>query len=245
MKKTPQNLEVISSGNNKAKQEDAERRRVYRMSVGTEQFRLKENGKVFSVVDMSDSGMALRILDPDDHILLTVGRKLEGSLNLDGKKFDISAQVRHSGADIVGCRFSDLSKHNFSNIHEFVDPKRIGPLLHAIPRADSGTIWYRGPSGTELVFIKTKSDNLIRFSLWMSAILVQWDEGNGLFTAYTRPSPQRSEKQGVFYLDTLVIKRDSEPDSAKLSIAKKLIMSSNLPQELKDFCQQRIGSLKR
>src|SRR5436190_1257440 len=77
----------------------SERRRVPRLNLTKEQFRLEQNGKIFSVSDLSSNGMALRILDSEDLNLFPVGIILNGTLNLHREKFAVSARVRHIGKD--------------------------------------------------------------------------------------------------------------------------------------------------
>src|SRR5262249_2303318 len=76
-------------------QDGSERRRMPRLNLTGEQFRLGLNGKIFSVADLSTEGMALRVLEPNDLAVFPVATRIEGTLNLRGEKYAVHAQVRH------------------------------------------------------------------------------------------------------------------------------------------------------
>src|SRR5947208_553915 len=106
MTKSP-SLEVISD-NEAALRESAslrEKRRKPRIHLFSEQFRIDQTGKLFSVEDLSTDGMAFRILDQSDLSMLPVASLISGTLNLKGEKFSIQIQVRHLRPHVVGCQF--------------------------------------------------------------------------------------------------------------------------------------------
>jgi hypothetical protein len=51
---------------------------------------------------------------------------------------------------------------------------------------------------------------------------------------------QRGEEWGAVQFETIVLDADTQPDPDKLSIAKDLILSSNLPQDLKKWCVRQL-----
>src|SRR5688500_675172 len=111
MKKNSPNLEVVSD-RGKSPGETApgmERRRLPRINLSGEHFRLARNGKVYSVMDLSLEGMALRVLDRDDFLIFPVASELEGTLNLRGAKHSLRGRVRHLGPEHIGCQFEGIS----------------------------------------------------------------------------------------------------------------------------------------
>src|ERR1700751_5635223 len=104
MTKTSPNLEDVSKKGGPPQ----ERRRLPRLNLSGEQFRLSQNGKIFAVVDLSRNGMALRLLDPEDLRIFSVAAEIQGQLNISREKFPVSARVRNVRPDIVGCEFENL-----------------------------------------------------------------------------------------------------------------------------------------
>ena len=146
------NLEVVA-GTDVAAAADraAERRRLPRLGLTSEQFRLKQNGKIFSVIDLTQQGMALRLLDANDRVLFPMGSHFEGTLNLRAEKFPIKARVRRIAHDSVGCELEDLEEATRAALERMLDPAVLGAELKPIPASESGMLWFHGPSGTDLL----------------------------------------------------------------------------------------------
>lgn len=241
--KSPSLGVVSDSGDGLGPEEQgSEKRRVTRLSLTTEQFRLSRNGKIFSVVDLSTDGMALRVLDREDLVLFPVSSQIDGFLNLRGQKYSVQARVRHLGSELVGCQFDRLEGDVIQALTRFLDPVALGSELKPIPSTENGTLWYHGPSGTDLLFWRGTDGQYKRFALFMLGSFVQWDSESRLRTGRVRSSFEQSEIRGVFRFETLLLDPDSRPDQGKLSVAKTLILSSNLTQDLKKWCLRLLGS---
>jgi hypothetical protein len=228
--KRPPSLEAVSD---QATSGVAERRSVPRLALTGEQFRLKESGKVFSVADLSVDGMALKILDEEDLALFPVGRKIEGALNVRREKHAVIAQVVHVKRGRVGCHFENLEARTKRAFARYLDPAVLGAELKATPSGESGTIWYHGPSGTDLSFFKGTDGASSRALLIVFGTFVQWDTERGLSTG-TASFAENAE--------TLLFQADSAPDPDKLSVAKTLLLSSNVTKELKEWCLRRMST---
>lgn len=239
MKKPSQSLGTISDPS-QVKKEGQERRRLPRLNLTRELFRLQQNGKIFSIVDLSLDGMAIRVIDPLDLRLFPMGCSLEGTLNLKKEKYRVMAQVRHLGVDLVGCQFFSLSEEAIEALQKFLDPSFLGQELRPIPSAEGSTIWYHGPPGTDLLFWHKSDGEYHRFLACVHGSYVQWDLIEMLVTGKTKPSHEKSEVRGAIRFDMMLLEKDSEPDPGKLNVAKNLILSSNLPQELKKWCVRRL-----
>lgn len=220
--------------------EDSERRRMPRLSLTTEQFRLTQNGKIFPVADLSMDGMALRILDKADLVVFPVGSVVDGILNLNRVKHPVKARIRHIGQDLIGCQFQELSDAVKAELSRLFDPKSLGAELKPIPSSEPGVLWYHGPSGTDLLFWRRMDGTYTRFALFVLGNFVQWDEADGLSTGVADHSFENSEIRGVIRFETMLLKADSKPSRDKLSIAKTIVMSSNLPQDLKKWCERHL-----
>jgi hypothetical protein len=226
-KKDSRSLKEASSSS----PQGGERRQCIRLNVAKEQFCLRDTGKVFSVDDLSLSGMGVRILDPEDLALFSAGRKLEGILNLRGEKVPVQGQVAHVRRDRVGISFADLDESSGSILRKFMDPEVLGRELQGIPHSTPGMLWYHGPSGTDVFFQKSKNQELERIFVLIHGFYIQWNE-EGLETGAVSHSEDASQIQGVLRHDSILLDRDKDVDFVKLEIAKKLILSSNLPQQL-------------
>lgn len=212
-----------------------ERRRRPRIGLSTEQFRLARNGKVFSISDLSTGGMAIRVLDAQDLMLFPVASEFDGTLNLRGHRVEVKARVRHLGSELVGCEFENASQELKGILLRFLDPELLGREIKPIPSSEPGTTWYHGPSGTDLLFVRRADGQFYRFTVFVLGNYVQWDEDGGLVTGVTRETRQPGENWGIVRMDTLLLDPDRQPDAAKLSVAKVLVLSSNLPEDLKKW----------
>jgi hypothetical protein len=236
------NLEVISDYS-QSNQEVREKRKKPRIHLSSEQFRITQIGKLFSVIDLSTDGMAFRVLDNQDLNILPVGAVIEGTLNLRGEKYPIQVQVKHLAGQVIGCQFVDVAPGVRAALDQFLDPAELGRELKPIP-SDHGVVWYHGPGGTDLLLSRAIDGRYHRFTLFVLGSYVQWEESSGATTGRALPSSercdQRNEQWGVVQFETMVLDPDPQPDSDKLSIAKELILSSNIPQDLKKWCVRQM-----
>jgi hypothetical protein len=213
-----------------------ERRFLPRLSLSSEQFRQSATGKIFSVTDLSISGMGLWLFDPEDLRLFSVGGLLEGSLNLKREKYPILARIQNLSADRIGCKFENLSQECSDAIALFLNPETLGANFKLIPFMERNTLWYHGPSGTDLMITQTADGKNQRIILYVLGAFIQWDEKEGLTTGRTAPADVYSEIRGIHRLETLYLDPDLELDTEKLGIAKSVVLSSNLSAEIKGQC---------
>ncbi len=228
------NLEVIS---NQGEYESSERRQLPRLSLTSEQFRLLSNHKIFSVDNVSVQGMGLWVLDQEDFKYFCVGMEIEGILNLRGEKFLVRAQVKNLVQERVGCEFHSLSQEALFALNQLLDPIVLGSELKPVPFGEVNTLWYHGPSGTDLIMKRSTDGRFYQFTLYVFEYSIQWDHLEGLSTGCVLvSSTQKAQLRGIVRLESLLVKPDVEPQSSKLEIAKKLILSSNLSQDLRNWC---------
>jgi hypothetical protein len=184
--------------------------------------------------------MALRILDPVDLALFPVGSHFEGWINLHRTKFQVHAQVMHLGTDLIGCRFEGLEKNVQEALLRLFDPDVMGRELKPIPASEGSSLWYHGTSGTDLLFWRKSDGQYHRLVLYVLGQWIQWDEEEGLRTGLCEHSFEASEVRGVLRFETMLVEPDPAPDAQKLSIAKRVILSSNLPQDLKRWATRQL-----
>jgi hypothetical protein len=228
------NLKVISNP-------AAERRRVPRLSVTHEQFRESRTGKVFSVGDLSTEGLGLRLIDGEDLAHFPLASVIEGLLNLKREKHAVRFRVVRVGAGFVGGRFEGLSAESQAALARFFDPKSLGAELRPMPGAPDGAMWYHGASGTDLLLWRNPDGSYQRFTLYVMSGFVQWEESRGATTGLVAGPVESSEERGFVRLETVAITPDAQPDAGKLEVAKALILSSNLPQDLRRWCVRQLS----
>ncbi|MFL5813199.1 MAG: PilZ domain-containing protein [Bdellovibrionia bacterium] len=242
MTKSP-SLEVISDNSQKTP-DSREKRKKPRIHLSSEQFRVDQTGKLFSVVDLSMDGVAFRILDHADQVMVPIASEIAGILNLRGVKLPVRVQVKNIRSQVVGCQFIDLDASARTALEKFLDPAELGRELKPIPTAQGASLWYHGPGGTDLLFSRALDGRYHRFTLFVLGSFIQWDEESGATTGRAVSSEdrrdQRSEEWGAVQFETIVLDADTQPDRDKLSIAKDLILSSNLPQDLKKWCARQL-----
>ncbi|MCM0606012.1 MAG: PilZ domain-containing protein [Xanthomonadaceae bacterium] len=215
-----------------------DKRRVPRIALTREQFKLTDTGKIFAVQDLSLGGLALRILEPQDMIYFTVSRFISGTLNLNGRKVPIRAQVRHIKTSMAGCEFIDLDPDTEKIITQFLDPSELGRALRASPESSGdGAIWFHGPTGTDLMIWRGIDGEFNKFSLFLLGNYVQWELDAGLMTGIFQSSGDMGSMGSVTLFE------DKQVDEMKLELAKKLILSSQLTQELKRWCTRKLDDV--
>lgn len=183
--------------------------------------------------------MALGVLEEQDLILFPIGTQLYGTLNLKGDKVSIKMQVVYVHRNVIGCRFSEATKEFNTALDRCLDPKVLGQELKRIPSLETKSVWYHGKTGCDLIFFGSESTNLKLIQKVLCCVLghfVQWDKALGISTGTTRSAHHIPESWGLLSFETLVLSKDPNPDSEKLSIAKKIVLSSNLETNLKDWC---------
>ncbi len=222
----------------------AEKRTLPRLTVSHEVFRDAISGKFFAVADLSARGMAIRVAEREDLYLFQVGAEVQGTLNIRREKFQVSGQVRHLGVDLVGIEFAALPASVEHALAGYLDPAMLGQELRPVPTGDSSLL-YASTSGTELLLVRDGlaskgATRITRITVMMLGALIQWDERTGLRTGLVKNSYEESLAVGVTRLDTLLFAEDSAIDPQKLNLAKHLISSSNLSEDLKKFCSDRL-----
>jgi hypothetical protein len=193
------------------------------------------------VTDLSTEGMAFRVIDSADLSLFTVGAEVNGTLNLRGMKYPFLGRVRHERQDLVGCQFEWFGPGLEAALARYLDPVELGRELQPAPPLEGGVIFYRGPSGTEFTLARSIDGEYQKFTLHVLGSIIQWERGSGLQTGAARASRERSDNRGSMRFETLLLTADATPDPAKLEIAKRLLVSSNLPQDLVKWCVRRMS----
>ena len=167
-----------------------------------------------------------------------LGRFVTGTLNLNGKKVPVRAQVRHIKTQMTGCEFIDLDQDTETIINHFLDPTELGKELRASPEASGdGAIWFHGPTGTDFMVWRGIDGEFYKFSIFLLGNYVQWLQDEGLMTGIFQ------SEGSVGSMGSVTLFEDSEVDQMKLELAKKLILSSQLTPELKRWVTRKLDEV--
>jgi hypothetical protein len=218
-----------------------ERRQLPRLNLSSVQFRLSQSGRIFPLKDLSEGGMSFWLNESEEAGLFPIGYKLDGILNMQREKFPVTARVSSLSSDRIGCQFEALAGSTVQALKRFLDPAVLARELRPFPTPGvSNTLWYHGPTGTDLVFRHGLDGRYTVFTVYALGSYIHWEEESGLATGKTESSGERCEQQGVLRLETLLLTTDPAPDPQKLKVAKTLILSSNLPQDTKTWCIRQL-----
>jgi hypothetical protein len=214
---------------------ETDRRRVPRLMLSHEQFRLKTNGKVFSVTNLSESGFGIRLLDSRDSVLFTVGTHLQGEFKSQEERLSVHATVRHlfvhADGGQIGLEFEKASTELQQFLKARLEPVSIGEALRPMPSPGEYSLWFRGPVGTDLLIDVDPSGRLDRFALFHAGKTVFFENDSLRSGAYDSV-PCKEEHRGVVCWDTHEIRFDSGLDERQVRIAKEVILSSKLSGDL-------------
>jgi hypothetical protein len=235
------NLEVISKEKSEQdKRSTQERRRVPRLCLTGELFRVAPIGKVFSVTDLSPEGMAIRVLDGEDLRLFAVSTVVQGELNLRREKYPIQCRVKNIRADTVGFQFENISAAVDKVLHQYVNPKSLGEELRPIPSSENGALWYHGPSGTDFLLWRSIDGQYRKMAMYVQGTFVHWDLEKGITTGLCSSAEEKSEIRGLLRFETLMLDPDDSVDLGKTEVAKTVLLSSNLPEALTKWCVRQL-----
>jgi hypothetical protein len=217
-----------------------EKRRLPRVNLSSEQFRLSQNGRLFWVTDLSNSGFGVRISQEEDRILFTVGHRIEGLLHVRDRKLRVFGRVRHLGLGGAGIEFEGLDTDAAEFIQKFLDPHSLAQGLKRMPALEERLAWWSGAGGTELwVWHPVENGEFERAVLLMWGHFVEWAAQGQVTTGLWSHSLEEPDVRGAMRFETLLFKPDAAgPDRAQLKVAKTFLLSSNLPENLKERLAQ-------
>jgi hypothetical protein len=247
------NLELISKKLPDENSDHAlERRRVPRLCLTGELFRISQfaqqkgqaggqvSGKIFSVTDLSPQGMGVRVIDSEDLRLFAVATLVQGEINLRRAKYPVQGRVKNIRGDIVGFAFEGISAEVQKVLDQYLDPVSLGQELRPIPSSEQGALWYHGPSGTDFLLWRSIDGQYRRMALYIQGMFVQWEVDKGITTGFSRSSDEKSEIRGLLRFETLMLDPDAAVDAQKTAVAKTVLLSSNLPQDLQKWCVRQL-----
>lgn len=237
---------------------DLDKRMVPRFPLAGTVYRHRFNGKPYDVFDVSVQGIGMRI-PQEDTLLFTVGAPIEGSLRLQGETLEVAGKVVFRQGVRAGVEWTRLDSEVERQLNSLLSPESLGRELKAFPFLKPGRAptpgqgdlpafviekhWFHGASGTDLI-VETRvqtspsaqgtravRNEVVEVQIFCLGHYIEW---RGKFRTGTVVAAfQDLDHQTSQDLIPLEVRWDEELQSEKLSIAKRLVLSSNLPEWVK------------
>jgi hypothetical protein len=228
-------LQEVGSG-------EAERRRLPRILLTDEQFRLEgPGGKVFGVLDCSTEGFSVRLIDSSDLLLFTLGSTVKGILKLGEERVRVTARVRGLGLDRAGLQFHESESSALLKVADYTDPSRLGKALELRPHPDPKLQWYAGPSGASVLAWPGERILVVVHGAYVQIRMTQGPALEGAVeTGLVGDILHRVRGGSILREEWAELRADAKRDPEKLEMARLLIAGSVIPAPLQ---KQILGEL--
>jgi hypothetical protein len=179
----------------------------------------------------------------------SVGQTIQGTLSLETMKIPVSLTIRNIQPDRIGCEFSSIDHAAQGSLQGYLAPIELGKSLKPFPPSTMKLIQYQGHCGTRLEISRSPDGQFTEGFLLFQNLYVGWNESNGLQMGQATAPPQKHRCEGLYKLETLCLNAYKKIDLNQLEVAKNLILSSHLPDTIKNWCarhfkeDQWIGTL--
>lgn len=217
------------------------KRRVPRLRLTNDQFKLNRTGKVFGVYDVSEDGIGLKLLDHEDLAHFTLGSTVEGMLKFFEEYFPLKLKVSFVDPTRVGLQFQSGNKEFSKRLSELLSPEHLGSDLKLIPLDGGRGFWFHGHASTDFLVARNQQGAFLGFTLQVLGMAIRYRPDEGLTTGWIKSIEKEPEISGLIEVGQLSLEPDALPDSEKLSVAKKFILGSNLPEDIKTWAFQMLS----
>lgn len=190
--------------------------------------------KFLEISNLSTTGMGLK--RDTDTSWQALGQKLTGQLNLRGKPFRVTVEVRHITQGTVGCKFISTEPNLDQSIEEHliyeitgIGLKKIDPT-YLRSEEDGRPQWFVDSQGNELYLVE-KNGYVLRFHVALMGNYIEWKTGSNLkFGIILEEKNQDAKKQKSSHV---VRYSDNIPREIKRVIARLLENVEGLPSDYK------------
>lgn len=220
-----------------------EKRKHPRFLLTHEQFRESKNGKVYTVYDLSVTGLAIKV----DHKDWKVGSIIQGILNLHPDSIEISPRVLGYYGDRVALKIEALSTYSKSALERALSPRRLGASLQLIreklPLAD---YWFHGVCNTDLLVRLDGNGKVQKADLFFANYYCGWNQTTPGPTTGIIQSFGTESREPTFLADepvkmeSIEIDHDVDPDPTKLDWATRIVEASQIDKKIKGLLMDRI-----
>ena len=213
-----------------------EKRKLPRFHITPCQFHDQEMAKSFSVLDISEGGLSLRLVDRNDLPEFSVGVERTGKIKVEGMKLPCVFKVRHLRGILIGAEWVNPTAELLEHLSQLSHPQHLGEQLRSYELPEIvNTVWYHNPVGVDLLFYRNQETNAVsRWTLYVHQSFVQWDMESGMQTGQALAEDDEGSVHGLVRLETRLIEYDLRPDQRFIEMALELIQNAPIQEtELK------------
>lgn len=220
---------------------ETNKRRVPRLRLTSDQFKLNRTGKVFGVYDVSEDGIGLRIIENEDLTFFTLGSTVEGILKFFEEFFPLKLKVSFLDPARVGLQFESTNEKFVTRLRELLSPEHLGSDLKLIPIDGGRGFWFHGRASTDFLVARNQQGAFLGFTLQMLGMAIRYRPDEGVTTGWIKSVEKEPEISGLIEVGQVSLDADSVPDAEKLNVAKKFILGSNLPEDIKTWAFEKLS----
>ncbi len=234
-----------------------ERRRHPRFLLSGEQFRDVKNRKIFSVYDLSQTGLSVKV----DEILWQEGNVITGVLNLHPESIEVAARVLGYYGDRAALRFEGMSTYGRGVLSKCLSPNRLGKTLMPVrENLKVSDLWFHGACSTDVFLRLDDEGELLSIEVFFSNFFCGWYAGkpkpaqtdtveiteDGFLTTGLIQSAgadrilSAGAELGPVSLEQLNLAMDPKVDPSKVDFAHALIMASTMDLKTKQNLLRRL-----
>lgn len=214
-----------------------EKRKLPRFHITPCQYHELENGKNFSVQDISLGGLSIRLVDREDLPLFAVGSEHVGIVKLEGRKLPARFKVKYLRGTLIGAEWFNPDASLVSHLTDISHPEKLGEHLrkYDLPEWISSQ-WFHNPVGVDLLFYpptaaSASSIGIGRWTLYIHHSFVQWEMDSGVKTGQALSEDEEGFSHGIVKLETRLIEYDEMPDLRLIETARALVAHAPLEDE--------------
>ncbi len=231
-----------------------EKRRHPRFLLSGEQFREVRTGKIYSVYDLSLTGLSIKIDEADSvsKELSKEGAIIKGVLNLHPDSVEVAARVLTHHGDRISLSIELASTYTRSVLMRALSAKRLGASLKLVPqKLPLADFWFHGACNTDLLLRMDAANNseVQSFEIYFSNFYCSWKKAEDRFVTGRCQSIGREKRAEILtnddpvLIEDIQIDPDTKLDAEKVRWAKEILQSSNIDIPLKDLLLKKFQTV--
>ncbi|MBC7395926.1 MAG: PilZ domain-containing protein [Bdellovibrionales bacterium] len=210
-----------------------EKRKLPRFHITPCQFHESPSGRNFSIQDISEGGLAIRLFDRGDVPAFAVGTEHHGLVKVEGLKLECTFKVKYIRGTLIGAEWLRPDEKLSAHLKEISHPIRLGEHLKKYDLPELvGTVWFHNPVGVDLLFYPPRGGDasaaaIGRWVLYIHQTFVQWEMDTGVKTGEALAEDDEGYAHGIVRLETRLIEYDETRDQTIIDLGKELIQHAH------------------
>ena len=218
-----------------------EKRKHPRFLLSGEQFKETRTRRIFSVYDLSFSGLSIKV--EEQH--WPIGTVISGILNLHPDSIEMPARVIGYYGDRAALKIESLSTYARTVLARGLSAPRLGKsLVQVKERVGVADQWFHGVCNTDVLLRLSPECALLRIEIFFSNFYFSWN-GTHIATGHCQSfgrdkyliQPLATEPVTMESLELIL---DATPDYQQVDFARSIVEASNLDQALKRAVLEKI-----